>query len=148
MIDAKLMNWLRRLANERHLGDDAVQEAALAIWSVLQKRPDAPNSYLVGVAKRQMASVACGRAFTGHAPMRGREDASRHSRPLADTEDFVGLGDEYGRSEVRAAVKSLSPRDREIVVSHFWEGRPFTKPGWARWSAHIKPQLRYALEAS
>ena len=50
LINATGRRWARRLAWGGAEAEDLAQEAALALWRVLQERPDAPAAYLKSVA--------------------------------------------------------------------------------------------------
>lgn len=152
------MHWLRTLASERagdqpHLQDDLVQEAAIAIWSVLQKRPDAPRPYLVATAKNAMANLLRGGHTTGAPSRQGRKDASS-AQDYAEPPDHPSPESEDW-SHVRAAVRSLPLDERQILWDKFWCDRTWAQVAhdhgtrenrliW-RWTNHIKPKLEAAL---
>jgi RNA polymerase sigma factor (sigma-70 family) len=168
---APLVGILARERTARYpdLYDDARQEGLVRAWTVLEKRPDAPASYVVAAVKRGINDVVRGRPSFGAASHRGRRDAhvgaSALTRQGEDGEGYVHESEdprardvfdavEVGQA-VRDAVQGLAPEDRALVFGRYWEdlrfsdlapllGRP-TGSLSRRWTDVIRPRLRADL---
>lgn len=123
---------VRRVTAGAPLAEDAVQEARIAVWGVLEKRPDAPDSYLYAVATKAALSLLTGRKATG-APERSKMSGSpvRNASldrlmddPEIDYEPPTVSFEEEATLElaVRDAVANLEPRDQTLLHLRFWEG--------------------------
>ena len=111
-----LWNWphLRAIAlreAQRILGlstaaDDAAQETILRAWRhrATCRAPDRPEAWLRQIARREAL-----RLLASAAP----PDVA--ARPEPDHADAV-----EARVDVARALKRLSPRERDVVVRHYW----------------------------
>lgn len=157
-----------RVRGQNNLFDDAVQEGLIAVWKVLQQRPDAPKAYLAGAARHGVNNLLRGRSQTGQPSRQGRQDAHDKAAWLPDNPDddqeFPVPSTDGGMPEVelvdvralvRAEVGGLAERDREQVYLRFWEGltsreisarlgvpRGTIESGWV---TRIRPALRVQL---
>lgn len=93
--------------------DDVVAEVFLVVWRRLDRVPDQPFPWLLGVARRVLANRrrADGRAAALHARL---ADDRRPEEPAVVNPE-VDDG-------VRRALAGLSERDRELVLLIAWEG--------------------------
>jgi RNA polymerase sigma-70 factor, ECF subfamily len=111
-----LWNWphLRAIALrevERTLGrstaaDDAAQETLLRAWRhrATCRAAERPEAWLRQIARREALRA-----------LAGREPPVVPARPAPDHADAVAA-----RVDVARALKRLSPRERDVVVRHYW----------------------------
>lgn len=116
---AVLAYCTRRLGRDD--ATDACSETFLVAWRRLDEVPPAPETlpYLYGVASRVVSN------HVRSLRRRGRLDARLASLGVAVAPDPAIHVVQGGRDlEVVAAVRRLSPRDREIVMLYAWEDLP------------------------
>jgi RNA polymerase sigma factor (sigma-70 family) len=140
MIDTDRLERIVRCPSVRRaclgapLAEDAVQEARIAVWGVMEKRPDVADSYLYAVATKAALSLLTGRKATG-APERTKMSGSPVSNaslddlmdaeesswepPTTTWEDATAL-----ELSVQDALADLEPRDQALIHLRFWEGHP------------------------
>jgi RNA polymerase sigma-70 factor (ECF subfamily) len=110
-----LLGMLRRLCRNAHDADDVYQDTAMRVWRYFPQRPRLrnPKSWLMTIAYR---------AFVDHHQRRRKH------------EPFIELADQRGEApdtlaekaewskQIAAALESLSPAVRQVVVLHYSGG--------------------------
>lgn len=131
--------------------DDAVQEGMIAAWQVLQKRPDAPRSYVVGAIRNRVTASSMGRASFGKPPMRGRQqvDAMLLDDLSSVDEDTVDPWQAVDTAmDVQAAMELWSSEQRKLAFLVFYQDMTLAEasawlgkaPQWA------EREMRYIRE--
>lgn len=102
---------------ERDLAEEVVAETFLTAWRRIDKVPAQPAPWLYGVARRILANKRRAAARGAALAARVGEQMSRDGEPV---EDFSARL--CRREDLRAALASLSARDRELLLLVAWEG--------------------------
>jgi RNA polymerase sigma-70 factor (ECF subfamily) len=99
----------RRLLGVGAAADDAAQEAAFRAWRARSScaDPDRPGPWVTVIARHEALRIA-GRPRAESLEEIGEAEAPDGALPEAD------------RMAVHAAVKRLSPGDRELLVGRYW----------------------------
>lgn len=155
---------VRRVTAGSPLAEDAVQEARIAVWGILERRPDVADSYLYATATKAALSLLTGRKATG-APERSKMSGSPVSNAsldgLMDAEESswepptVAFEEETALElTVAEALAELEPRDQTLIHLRFWEGYTETAAAkllgysraraYQRWAA-VQPVLAERL---
>jgi RNA polymerase sigma-70 factor (ECF subfamily) len=145
LLDAhgeSLLAMLRRLCRNTADADDVYQETAMRVWRHFGKRPllRNPRAWLMTIAYR---------AFVDH------HDRRRKHEPLIEPADFRNK--EPGRhieqwessSRLAAAVETLPPNVRQVVVLHYSGGLTLRQTATAMGISigTVKSRLNAGLEA-
>src|SRR5262245_30352963 len=100
---------------------DACSETFLVVWRRLEDIPDSPHTlpYLYGIAARVLSN----QRRTVHRRLR-LTDKLRNIGATPPLDPAAALVQSDRSREVEAAVRSLKPKDREIVMLYAWEELP------------------------
>jgi RNA polymerase sigma-70 factor (ECF subfamily) len=101
---------LRRVAADD--AEDVVAETFLVAWRRLESLPAEPLPWLLGIARKVIATRRRGNTRLSNLYNRLRERNPRHP-PMHD------LGD---RADLARAFNSLSDKDREVLMLIGWDG--------------------------
>jgi len=140
-MDPRLRGVARRQAGARvDLADDLAQEARIAVWRALEKRPDVEDAYLIAAAYSATTKVATGRSMTGAPSRKGKRadvlDVEHDSLdftyddgdPIIDVPDPTSLEAlnavewHCHAPEVAAVLTTLPEHDRAYVIGVFYLG--------------------------
>lgn len=143
--------------------DDVMQEARIAVWRAIDKKPADMRTYLIGTIKRRTTSAVTRQDWTGRPSRQGKQtpDALSAAEPL-ETALLLAAGDlleavewAYHRGEVLDALSRLPLPQREYVYMRFWLGmteaeiaavKDTTKAREnALWNRTIRPTLAQSL---
>lgn len=149
--DAQFRGWAERVAaglvrRDHPRFDDMVQEALIERW-----RAHCPAAAWKAARLRMLDILTENRPPLGGDSMPGPK--YRPATIGVDWTDPVTVGLLGGSAsapedypEVRAAVRALPERDRELVYRRFWLGEPWRdKAESNRFTKYIRPALREAL---
>lgn len=106
---------LRRVA--AHDAEDVVAETFLVAWRRLESLPAEPLPWLLGIARKVIATRQRGNRRLSNLYTRLHERRSRH-QPTYD------LGN---RADLARAFNSLSDKDREVLMLIGWDGLTVTQ---------------------
>ena len=95
--------------------EDAAQEASMRAWRRRATCRDAPDAWVRAIARNEALRTAARRT---------------HDAPLEGAERLAGAAAEPDLTEVRAAVGTLEPCDRLLVLLRYWAD--LTQPEVAR----------------
>lgn len=155
---------VRRVTAGAPLAEDAVQEARIAVWGVMEARPDVADSYLFAVATKAALSLLTGRKATGapaRTKMSGSPVKSDSLDDLLDQPEYVPPSTTWEDAtalelSVQDALADLEPRDQALLHLRFWEGYTETAAAkrlgfsrataYNRWAA-VQPVLAERLAA-
>lgn len=169
----EMIGPLRGVAGRYDLPDvvaeDAVQEALIAAWQILDSGRSPALAW--SAARQAILDIKRGRSMTGSKRSPGRNGVDTHQRygqPLlvllpggeealvADPPDLRAVQAlEAAETGALDAVRRLPPEHRLLVRLLFWEGLTMAEAGRAlgisssavsdRWQKKIRPVLREAL---
>ena len=126
---------LRRTTLE--LAHDVVADTFLVAWRRLDRVPDDPLPWLLGVARKTLANY--------------RRSAERHNSLLAEltASDIVRLrlcsvaADDADSRRVAEAYDRLSERDREVLRLVVWDGLPPSEAAAVLGVSEVACRVRY-----
>lgn len=170
-MSPRLRRFIEIVAAERTIGqpdlfDECVQEGMIAAWQAMERHPGKPEVYYRVAAKNGIMDALRGRTF-GRETRRGWRDAHGSSESLWETSEDgqevmvvePAMEAPYAaldvQEAVREAVAELSPEDRALVFSRYWEDHTWAELArligvrknrleW-RWMMSIRPALVESL---
>jgi RNA polymerase sigma-70 factor, ECF subfamily len=117
-VDVRGYVLRRSGADARSSVDDAVAETFLVAWRRLEDIGPDPLPWLFGVARRVLANQ--------HRGDRRRLALADQLRRTATPDQALALAPELS-DRLRAALLTLSPREREALLLVAWEALPFDR---------------------
>lgn len=109
-----LLRYFVRRLEDREDAADALAEALLVLWRRERRLPadrEGIRRYAFGVAARVLATARRRRLRRSALAERLRDSLAQTEAPSADAD-----------AELRAALDSLAPHDRDLVLLVAWEG--------------------------
>lgn len=125
--------WVRTVARSYAQGDpdlteEYAQEAWIAIWRTLEKKPGSPDVHLKADARQRLKDCyirgdRLGKPRAGHSTKIATVPVDGDA-PLWESLTSLPGGSEmaYHTAEIVEAINGLSPAKREYVYLRFWKG--------------------------